>query len=475
MITRIEIDGFKTFQEFSVDLAPFQVIIGPNGCGKSNLFDALRLLSRLTTQDLHTALQDLRGQPFTLLPDGKLVERIQIGIEMLVGVFVYNPGATKREPITVYDDWGDQFPISNARLRYDLEINRRQDSKSGFVELFIRGEALKSIPPEEDNWSRLHGGDAFHAWLHSGSNKTSQSYMNTSEDRPGENTTIYLIPERSTSGKRGKDVGYQSGRIERTLLSRVETTEYPHVLAARQEMQRWEFLHLNVDHLRLPSMLTTDGPSMVIGNNIPFLLARLEKEEPQVFRSVSRDLANLVPGVKQVEVQFNIARNQYEVLLRMQDDRRFALPGLSDGTLRLLALVTAKNTLSRRSLLCLEEPEDAVHPGILGKLVRFLRGMTTDLRDPDSAATSWQQVIATTHSPQLVSHLDLSRNELLFADMTMRIKPKAFSMQTTRLFPVLPGKPEGPEQAYGLHRVIEYLNNSDVETQRDSLQETFAR
>jgi predicted ATPase len=33
MITQIERDGFKTFKDFKVELAPFQVIVGPNGSG----------------------------------------------------------------------------------------------------------------------------------------------------------------------------------------------------------------------------------------------------------------------------------------------------------------------------------------------------------------------------------------------------------------------------------------------------------
>ena len=51
MITRIELDGFKTFQDFSLDLSPLQVIVGANGVGKSNLFDALQLLGRLADAD----------------------------------------------------------------------------------------------------------------------------------------------------------------------------------------------------------------------------------------------------------------------------------------------------------------------------------------------------------------------------------------------------------------------------------------
>ncbi|MBV9688599.1 MAG: hypothetical protein JO202_02705 [Ktedonobacteraceae bacterium] len=30
MITQVEIDGFKTFKDFKVELAPFQVIVGPS-------------------------------------------------------------------------------------------------------------------------------------------------------------------------------------------------------------------------------------------------------------------------------------------------------------------------------------------------------------------------------------------------------------------------------------------------------------
>ena len=44
MITRIEIDGFKTFENFGLDLHPFTAIVGPNASGKSNLFDAINFV-----------------------------------------------------------------------------------------------------------------------------------------------------------------------------------------------------------------------------------------------------------------------------------------------------------------------------------------------------------------------------------------------------------------------------------------------
>lgn len=45
MLTRIEISGFKSYEDFGIDIGPHAIVLGANGVGKSNLFDALRLLA----------------------------------------------------------------------------------------------------------------------------------------------------------------------------------------------------------------------------------------------------------------------------------------------------------------------------------------------------------------------------------------------------------------------------------------------
>ncbi|SDC34112.1 AAA family ATPase [Niabella drilacis] len=47
MITYIKINGFKSFHKFEMEFTPFTIIAGANASGKSNLFDALLLLSRM--------------------------------------------------------------------------------------------------------------------------------------------------------------------------------------------------------------------------------------------------------------------------------------------------------------------------------------------------------------------------------------------------------------------------------------------
>ncbi|MGI0015032.1 MAG: AAA family ATPase, partial [Nitrososphaera sp.] len=64
MIKRIKIDGYKSFRNFEVTLCPLSIIFGPNASGKSNLLDAIYLLSRAATcKNLKEAFEGHRGLP----------------------------------------------------------------------------------------------------------------------------------------------------------------------------------------------------------------------------------------------------------------------------------------------------------------------------------------------------------------------------------------------------------------------------
>lgn len=80
---------------------------------------------------------------------------------------------------------------------------------------------------------------------------------------------------------------------------------------------------------------------------------------------------------------------------RWENDRgkrtSFPLSQESDGTLRLLALLTALVQQPPRTLLAIEEPELTVHPGALAVLWEKMVD-----------ASVWSQVLVTTHSPDLL-------------------------------------------------------------------------
>ncbi len=92
MITKIEIDGFKTFNNLKIEFSPFVVIAGANGSGKSNLFDAILLLSRLAETDLKSAFKELRGEArelFTQYPDGNYANQMRFIVKTIFQPSIY--------------------------------------------------------------------------------------------------------------------------------------------------------------------------------------------------------------------------------------------------------------------------------------------------------------------------------------------------------------------------------------------------
>ena len=64
MIRRFRVKNYKSLKSVDVTLPNLVVVFGPNAAGKSNLFDALNLFSRLATKkNLKEAFEGHRGVP----------------------------------------------------------------------------------------------------------------------------------------------------------------------------------------------------------------------------------------------------------------------------------------------------------------------------------------------------------------------------------------------------------------------------
>ena len=64
MIKRLKVKGYKSLRDVEVHFEPLSVMFGPNAAGKSNLLDALNLISRIVTRrSLKEAFEQHRGLP----------------------------------------------------------------------------------------------------------------------------------------------------------------------------------------------------------------------------------------------------------------------------------------------------------------------------------------------------------------------------------------------------------------------------
>lgn len=477
MLTRIELDGFKTFQNFELELGPFEVIVGANGSGKSNLFDALRLLSRLADAEgeLDDAFQGVRGetdQLFSLTAEGEPVDAMRIAVEMLV------------EP-TITDKQGDEVKLEYTRLRYELQVSRQEKGLNSEHIQLLR-ESLVAIPFGKDAWADSNGLTCENGWLPKkarGGGK--HQFITTKQDGGVFVLSLRPDPNGASSAPGGRTIkrttlSRRSSRAEKataTVLSSVTTTEFPHALAAREEIRHWQFLELNPDDLR-GSRFGLRRPNLIrYGTfDLPRRLAQMKNEDANILRDVSSQIAGLVPGIVRIEVEKDPVRPGFILWAKTQDGRSFSWQALSDGTLRLLALVVLRNDPHHAGLLCFEEPENGVHPACLGGLAHLLRDLATDFSQPYDNQPL-RQLLVNTHSPVLVSQREIIEvpHSILFAYVVNQVKPhsEAPALRLTRIVPVRSRseltskiKTNGNSiqaEFYTLNQVKQYLSSGNFE------------
>lgn len=410
MLTRIEIDGFKSFRNLAVDLHPFTVIAGPNAAGKSNFFDALRFLSRIATYDLAEAVQDLRGDPselFSLPSPGEPPRPIKFAAEVLLD----------RE---VADAFSERKELKYTRLRYEIEIERREEAKNGIERLFVRHEEARIIRRKEDRWLSASYAPSkdfvkSNALYASGGGRS--HFLVTASDR-------FVVNQDGVSG-RPRPFPIARDRATASVLSRINTViEFPHLFALRAELGGITFLQLEAAAARRPSDALAAEELLPDGSNIAKVLARIEAETRTPERPhgdlalIRNRLNSLIGGVDSLRVERDASGRSYRLFVQMKDEGEFSSSVLSDGTLRLLALATYLQDPKRASVLLFEEPENGVHELRIEKLVGMLRSACTNLEANTSFGRLFQ-IIINTHSPVVLKKL--FQHEIVVADLVREV------------------------------------------------------
>jgi len=436
MLTRLEVDGFKTFENLVIDLDPFTVIVGSNAAGKSNLFDVIQLLANLATRDVAEAVKDMRGEPLELFRQTAAgrSNQIRLAAEVLVDRVVRDP-------------WGSEVKLSHTRMRYEVTLERRT-IKPGIERIQVAREAVLPIMRKNDHWvESMRPSKAFRSqYLKYTRNKA----WLTTEERP-EGLTFSVHQD----GKQGRN--RPASAAEATVLYSITNAEFPHLFALREEMRYWRLLQLDPALLRKPVPATASDVLAADGSNLAAVLAQLKAETATrsrpggVLGDIVAELNSLIPGITALDADLHEASREYRIQLTMRDGLPFTSRVISDGTLRVLALLTLLHDPRHRGLICFEEPENGVHPARIKQLIRRLRDMVSHPQefpdDEDQAPLS--QLLLNSHSPVVLSALidkDLSplHGSILFADTATVSDPeKKMQRRKTRLRPVQ-AKPQAP-------------------------------
>ncbi len=423
MLTRLKVKGFKNLVDIDVYFGPFTCIAGPNGVGKSNLFDSIRFLSALADLPLVDAASSIRadrGRPSDLRSlfhrFGEQIDPVmQFEAEMLV-------------PPQVVDDLGQTANASATFLRYSLKLVFRESTHLGSGgTLEIADESLSHIRKKEAA-KRLLFPHKVRDWRESAVDAIHRSapFISTKES---EDDRFILVHQ--DGGSRGRPLRRPASQLPRTVLSVSNAAESPTATVARSEMRSWKLLQLEPTALRRPDDFGSPHELELNGEHLPSALYHLARRSPngapageerlqQVYCSVANRLAELIDDVGEVWVDPDEKREILTLIARDRSGTSYPARALSDGTLRFLALAVLEADTQVQGLICLEEPENGIHPKRIPAMLELLEDIAVDPEEPIDSGNPLRQVIINTHSPVVVN--EIADQNLLVAELDEQIR-----------------------------------------------------
>ena len=416
MLTRLRVSGFKNLVDVDLRLGPFTCVVGPNGAGKSNLFDAIRFLSSLANHTLMEAATSVRDQYsgtahvrdlFHHVGD-RYADRMTFVADMIV-------------PGRAIDDLGQEARASITFLRYSLELAHREpDDRLARGTLAIVKEELvhiaKRIAP-----SQLPFPHSARHWRNSvvTGRRSAPYFISTEGD--GDNRIIKLHQD---GGSSGRPLPRPAANLPRTVLSVANAAESPTALMARREMESWQLVQLEPSALRQPDEFVSPTRLGTDGRHLAATLYRLARdagqqegrdgtsftdepsryvtangENDRIYGQIASRLAELLDDVRQIHVDLDEKRQVLTLYVRDKEGTPHPARALSDGTLRFLALSVLESDPTMQGVLCLEEPENGVHPARIPAILQLLQDIAVDTQEAVGADNPLRQVIVNTHSP----------------------------------------------------------------------------
>lgn len=376
-ITRVVLENYKSIAACDISLGPLTFFVGPNGSGKSNFLDALSFVADALLHSPAEALQR-RGGP-------REVCRRREGTPTAFGIrleFVLPDGATGHYAFSIQPLARGQFEVAREEYRFNFPGKLRPHH----TKITVRDgqETTHSTYPEV---------------MSLGPFKMRKHYQGLRLERALEHLFLPV-------GKRSEKIDGLDGVTVGLGM------ENPGFAPAYYRLCAMSFYNLSPAQIRGPKKPEADQILASDGHNLASVLARLSERAAPVKRRIEEYLAQVVPGLVQVNHKLLGPYETVEFRQRASGgagDMVFLADNMSDGTLRalgvLLALFQTQDDGNRPvSLVGIEEPELALHPAAAAILLDGLR-----------EASAHRQILVTSHSPDLLDDKRIATESIIAA------------------------------------------------------------
>ncbi|PYT78563.1 MAG: recombinase RecF [Acidobacteria bacterium] len=353
MIKQIHVCGYRSVRDLDLELKRINVLTGPNGCGKSNLYNSLVLMARAAQGQLARAIAEEGGTPSVFWAGGERV-RYQV----------------KKPPKRVV------LGFEAQKFGYELQIGLPSANEHALETMFkldprVKEESIWYISPPEANKA----------------NDAKRRVAMLKRDEP----SAWL---RNAEGKM-VTYPFKISKHESVLSQIIDPHLYPEISAIRQQILSWRFYHHFRTDLESPVRQPQIGVyTPVLGHDGSDLAAALQTileigDGGALRQIVAEAFGGAALAIETMDTLFSI-KMKIPGLLRPLQAQEF-----SDGQVRFLCLCAALLSPRPPSLLAVNEPETSLHPDILDALAHLI-----------VRAAKNTQLWITTHSQSLADRIE---------------------------------------------------------------------
>ena len=349
MITKLSINHYRSIANIELNLGNINVLVGPNGVGKSNIIDSIKFVRDAIKNGLDQAVNDRHGiQTIRQWSPTKPYD-ISLAVE------------ASRE------GWQGKFSFTLRSLRNDR-----------FEILNESGELYRTTYPSAemtlDEEPQLEANREPYTYLRKQSGITTVTGIR--ED--GHPTTFPL---------EDTDAFFLNSRY---------SSSFPFPFAQLKRMlDRFESYSIFPNTLRTPQNQSNEIYLESHGNNLTSILKQMRrKKRTEAISEIINSLKLIVPGLDNINVQSVAGYLTPQFRMGERNNNKphtFNVNQMSDGTLRILGLLVALYQEPKPDTIALEEPELTVHPGAFQ--------LITESIEEVSQST---QILVTTHSPEFL-------------------------------------------------------------------------
>lgn len=384
MITELQLENWKSYEKASLHIDPLSVLVGTNASGKSNALDALLLLNRIATGAMLTSALKGDGTQAPVRGGVEWAAR-QPGSVFALGVVCRADELTDYEyrlEGQISESRCDLYSEQLSRTKYRPGKDGLRKSQAGHIKLLRTDACVENSPTII---ARLY---------------------NEKQGTPRQLSRAHAVLFQLVGQKLRQEI--QDG-----------------VVAVISALRDIFILDPIPSHMRRFSPLSDRLESDAW--NVAGVLAALPKEKQKEIESVLTKYASQLPerDIRRVYAE-TVGRFNSDAMLYCEEHWLDVGPpptvdarGMSDGTLRFLAILTALLTRPKDSLLVIEEVDNGLHPSRARLLLDMLKAVGTE-RGVD--------VLVTTHNPAL---LDAMGTEMVpFITVANRDPSTGFSVLT---------------------------------------------